>query len=233
MLVVTLSMIATPFVFAAEERWLAPRLIKQPVKPFDAIDADGEPPVIICGFGRVGQIVGRVLRLRGIPFTALEQNAAQVDFVRRFGNKVYYGDPSREDLLRAAGAEKAKVLVVALDDMEQSLRVVEVAVRHFPHLTIHARARNRRHAHYLKDRGVRHIVRETFDSSLRLTDDVLRALGLPQDEARHTVDTFREHDERTLIRQHAVHHDENRLIQTSRQAASELQALFEADREER
>ncbi|WP_448208496.1 monovalent cation:proton antiporter-2 (CPA2) family protein [Azospirillum sp. sgz302134] len=232
MLVVTLSMIATPFVFAAEERWVAPRLIKKPARPFDTIEPDGEPPVIICGFGRVGQIVGRVLRLRGIPFTALEQSAAQVDFVRRFGNKVYYGDPTREDLLRAAGAERAKVLVVALEDMEQSLRVVEIAARHFPHLVIHARARNRRHAHHLMDRGVRHFVRETFDSSLRLTGDVLESLGLPPDEARRTVETFREHDERTLVRQHAVHHDESRLIQTSRQAAAELQSLFEADRGE-
>ena len=233
MLVVTLSMIATPFLFSAEERWLAPRLIRRAARPFDAIDGNEEPPVIICGFGRVGQIVGRVLRLRGIPFTALEQSAAQVDFVRRFGNKVYYGDPTREDLLRAAGAEKAKVLVVALEDMEQSLRVVEIATRHFPQLTILARARNRRHAHHLMDRGVRHIVRETFDSSLRLTGDVLRTLGLPEEEARRTVETFRAHDERTLVRQQAVHHDENRLIQSSRQAAAELQALFEADREER
>lgn len=232
MLVVTLSMIATPFVFAAEERWLAPRLIVKPVRPYDTIAPDGEPPVLICGFGRVGQIVGRVLRLRGIPFTALEQSAEQVDVVRRFGNKVYYGDPSRLDLLRAAGADKAKVLVVALEDMEQSLRVVELATRHFPHLVIHARARNRRHAHFLMDRGVTHFVRETYDSSLRLTGGVLESLGLPPEETRHTLDTFREHDERTLIRQHAVHHDENRLIQTSRQAAAELQALFEADRED-
>lgn len=232
MLVVTLSMIATPFVFAAEERWVAPRLIIKPSRPFDTITVDGETPVIICGFGRVGQIVGRILRLRGIPFTALEHSAAQVDFVRRFGNKVYYGDPTREDLLRAAGAEHAKVLVVALEDMEQSLRVVEVATRHFPHLVIHARARNRRHAHFLMDRGVTHFVRETFDSSLRLTGGVLEALGVSPTDAHHTLETFRAHDERTLIRQHAVHHDENRLIQTSRQAATELQSLFEADREE-
>ena len=229
MLTVTLSMIATPFVFAAEERWLAPRLIGPAPRPFDAIDGAGEPPVIICGFGRVGQIVGRVLRLRGIPFTALEQNAAQVDFVRRYGNKVYYGDPTRADLLRAAGAEHAKVLVVALADMEQSLRVVEAAARHFPHLTILARARNRRHAHFLMDRGVHHFVRETFDSSLRLTGGVLHALGLPPEEAERTLATFRAHDERTLVRQHAVHHDENRLIQSARQAADELQSLFEAD----
>ncbi|AWK86959.1 monovalent cation:proton antiporter-2 (CPA2) family protein [Azospirillum thermophilum] len=232
MLVVTLSMLATPFLFSAEERWLAPRLIVKSPRPFDRIETDGSP-VLICGFGRVGQIVGRILRLRGIPFTALEKDAAQVDFVRRFGNKVFYGDPTRPELLRAAGAETARVLVVALADVEESLRVVEIARRHFPNLTILARARNRRHAHYLMDRGVTHIVRETLDSSLRLTGDVLQTLGLPQDEVARTLDTFRAHDERTLLRQHAVHHDETRLIQTSRQAAAELQALFEADRDER
>ncbi|PWC32325.1 monovalent cation:proton antiporter-2 (CPA2) family protein [Azospirillum sp. TSO35-2] len=231
MLVVTLSMLATPFLFAAEERWLVPRLLTaKPKRPFDAVP-DDNPSIIICGFGRVGQVVGRVLRMRGIPFTALEQNAAQVDFVRKFGSKVYYGDPTRVDLLRAAGAEKARVLVVALDDMEQSLRVAEMARRHFPNLTIVARARNRRHVHHLMDRGITHIFRETFDSSLRMTGDVLRQMGVPDGEVTRTLDTFRAHDERTLIRQHAVHQDEAKLIQTSRDAAAELQALFEADRE--
>jgi monovalent cation:proton antiporter-2 (CPA2) family protein len=232
MLVVTLSMIATPFVFAAEERWVAPRLMTAVKRPYDKIDDHGSP-VIICGFGRVGQVVGRVLRMRGIPFTALEKSAAQVDFVRKFGSKVYYGDPTRVDLLRAAGADQARVLVVALEDMEESLRVVEMARRHFPNLTIAARARNRRHVHHLMDRGVTRIVRETFDSSLRLTADVLRDLGVSEEETARTLDTFRAHDERTLIRQHAVHQDESRLIQTSKQAAAELLALFEADREER
>ncbi|MCG5239817.1 monovalent cation:proton antiporter-2 (CPA2) family protein [Azospirillum doebereinerae] len=232
MLVVTLSMIATPFVFAASERWLVPRLLVKPKRPFDAIHSDGAP-VIICGFGRVGQVVGRVLRMRGIPFTALEKSAAQVDFVRKFGTQVYYGDPTRVDLLRAAGADKARILVVALAEMEESLRVVEMVRRHFPNLTVFVRARNRWHVHQLMDRGVANIVRETFDSSLRLTADVLRALGVEEAEVTRSLDTFRAHDERTLIRQHAVHHDEGRLIQTSKQAAEELQSLFEADREEK
>jgi len=233
MLVVTLSMIVTPFLFAAAERWLVPRLGGKPARAFDTIPAEDAAPVIICGFGRVGQIVGRVLRLRQIPFTALEHSAAQVDFVRRFGNKVFYGDPTRPELLRAAGADSAKVLVVALEDMEQNLTVVDMAQRLFPHLTIAARARNRRHAHLLMDRGVTIIVRETFLSSLELTERVLTATGLDAEEAHRTVETFRAHDERTLERQHAVHHDEQRLIQTSRDSALELQSLFEADRAER
>ncbi len=232
MLVVTLSMIVTPFVFAAEERWLAPRLLTKPKRPFDTIQ-DEDSPVILCGFGRVGQVVGRVLRMRGIPFTALEKNAAQVDFVRRYGSKVYYGDPTRVELMRAAGADKARVLVVALSDMEESLRVVEMARRHFPNLTLFVRARNRWHVHQLMDRGVTNSVRETFDSSLRLTAGVLRALGLNEEEVTRSIDTFRDHDERTLIRQHEVHQDEGRLIQTVVQAAEELQSLFEADNERR
>ncbi|HYG89817.1 MAG TPA: monovalent cation:proton antiporter-2 (CPA2) family protein [Azospirillum sp.] len=238
MLVVTLSMIATPFLFAAVERWIVPRLGGKPARPFDAIAPavagdGGTPPVIICGFGRVGQIVGRVLRLRGIPYTALEKNADQVDFVRRFGTKVFYGDPTRPELLRAAGAESARILVVALADMTECLTVVDMAQRLFPHLTIAARARNRRHAHLLMDRGVRIIVRETFHSSLHLTEQVLTATGMDAEEAHRTIETFRTHDQRTLVAQHAVHHDEQQLIQSSRDAALELQSLFEADRPER
>jgi monovalent cation:proton antiporter-2 (CPA2) family protein len=229
-LVVTLSMILAPFLFAATEGWIIPRLGEKPARSFDDIRAEGTPPVIICGFGRVGQIVGRVLRVRRIPFTALEQSADQVDFVRRFGNKVFYGDPTRPELLRAAGADQARVLVVALEDMTASLTMVDMVQRLFPHLTIAARARNRRHAHLLMDRGVRIIVRETFHSSLRLTEQVLAATGIDADEAARTVETFRAHDERTLIAQHAVHHDEQRLIQSSREAAQELQSLFEADK---
>jgi len=233
MLLVTLSMIATPFLFAAEERWLAPRLTRKAARPFDTIDntaGNATPPVIICGFGRVGQIVGRVLRLRRIPFTALEKDAGQVDFVRRFGNQVFYGDPTRPELLRAAGADTARLLVVALADVQESLTVVDMARRLFPNLRIAARARNRRHAHQLMDRGVEVIVRETFDSSLHLTERVLEFCGLPPDEVRHTIDTFRTHDERTLIAQHGVHHDEERLIQSAQEAARELRRLFEADR---
>ena len=146
------SMIATPVLFSASEKFLIPRL--RPDKPvaFDTIDAE-DNPVIICGFGRMGQIVGRVLRMHNIPFTALERDPGQVDVVRRFGNKVYFGDPTRLDVLRSAGAEQARLLVVALDHMEDVLHTVEVAKRNFPHLTILSRARNRRHAHLLMDRG--------------------------------------------------------------------------------
>lgn len=229
MLVITLSMIAAPPLFALEERFLAPRLVKAPQRAFDPIDGPATP-VIICGFGRFGQVIGRILRVKKIAFTALDRNGEQIDLVRRNGTTAYYGDPARLDVLRSAKAAEAQVLVVALDDVAQSLKVVEHVKRHFPHLAILARARNRRHAHLLMDQGVTHIVRETYHSSLRLTELVLEELGMDAAEAERTVQLFREHDERLLVDQHGIHDDEKQVIQTTRQAMAELSSLLEADR---
>jgi monovalent cation:proton antiporter-2 (CPA2) family protein len=227
-LVVALSMMATPLLFAASEAALVPRL-RQPEAPhYDAI-TDDDVPVLIAGFGRVGQVVGRILRMQGIRFTALERDSGQVEVVRRFGNKVYFGDPSRTDLLRAAGAEHARVLVVAIDNMEDAVRIAEVARRTFPNLAIVARARNRRHVHLLMDRGIEGIVRDTFHSSLKLSELVLQALDVPTERAARAVELFRRHDERVLAETHAIYRDENAMIQTAQQAADELTGLFEAD----
>ena len=228
-LVIALSMAATPPLFALSERFAAPRLLRHEVpRAFEPILDDGVP-VIICGFGRVGQIVGRVLRMHGIGFTALEGDPAQLDVLRRFGAKAYYGDPSRPDVLRAAGAEHARLLVVALDDPEQALRVVEMARRTFPGLHVAARARNRRHAHQLMDRGIARPVRETFHSALHLSELVLGDLGVPDAEARRAVALFQEHDERNLLDTQAFYDDEGRLIQSVRESAEELNGLLEAD----
>jgi glutathione-regulated potassium-efflux system ancillary protein KefC/glutathione-regulated potassium-efflux system protein KefB len=226
--VVTLSMALTPAFFSLnetiEKRWL------RSSKPanFDKIDA-GENRVIIAGFGRVGQIVGRILRSRKIGFTALDMSQEQVDVVRRFGNKVYYGDASRLDLLRAAKADKAEIFVLAIDDVASSLKTAATVKKHFPNLTIYARARNRFHAHQLMDIGVEGMIRETLLSSLDLARQVLQSLGIEEKQARGTVETFRAHDEKSLLAQHAIHHDETKLIQTTKEAALELQALFEGD----
>jgi monovalent cation:proton antiporter-2 (CPA2) family protein len=228
-LVAAISMAATPVLFALSERFLIPRLEAEPVPDFDTIEA-ANAPVIICGFGRFGQIIGRVLRMRGISFTALERDPGQVDVVRRFGNKVYFGDPTRADLLRSAGAEQAKLLIVALDHPEDVLRVVEVAKRNFPQLKILARARNRRHAYLLMDRGVDGLVRETFHSSLKMAETTLTALGIAPDDAARSVALFRDHDERNLRETHAIYRDEKQLIQSTQQATDELMTLFEADR---
>jgi glutathione-regulated potassium-efflux system ancillary protein KefC/glutathione-regulated potassium-efflux system protein KefB len=198
---------------------------------FDEIE-EREHRIIIAGFGRVGQMVARVLAARGIGFTALDISSEQIEVVRRFGNnKAYYGDASRLDLLDAAGAREAHIFVLAIDDIEASVRTAETVKKHFPQLKIFARARNRFHAYRLMDLGVAYIIRETLVSSLELAEHVLAAAGISAWDAKDTVTTFRAHDERTIQRQHAVYHDETQLIQTSREAARELQGIFESDRE--
>jgi len=230
-LVAAASMLATPILFAGAEAWVIPLLRPRRQEPeYDKIEGEANP-VIIAGFGRMGQIVGRVLRLYGIAFTALERNQGQVDVVRRFGNKVYFGDPTRAEVLRASGAAQARLLVVLLDDMEAVLRTVDVARRNFPQLKILARARNRRHAYLLMDRGVDGLVRETFHSSLVLAEQALTALGIDAEAAARAVALFRDPDEKTLEASHAIYRDEQKLIQTTQDATAELESLFEADRE--
>jgi glutathione-regulated potassium-efflux system ancillary protein KefC len=228
MLVITLSMIAAPPLFALEERFLAPLLAKAPARAFDPIDGPATP-VIICGFGRVGQVIGRILRLKKIAFTALDKHGEQIDLVRRYGTRAYYGDPARLDVLRSAKAAEARLMVVALEDVAESLKVVEHAGRHFPNLTVLASARDRRHAHLLMDQGVAHIVRETYHSSLHLTERLLQELGIDAEEAERTVRLFREHDERLLVDQRGIRDDEKQMIQTTKQAMVELAGLLEAD----
>ncbi|MGI3903603.1 MAG: monovalent cation:proton antiporter-2 (CPA2) family protein [Janthinobacterium lividum] len=229
-LLIALSMAATPVLFALSERFLVPRLQPPSQRVFEPIEDEGTP-VIICGFGRVGQIVGRTLRMREIAFTALEQDPEQLDVVRRFGQRVFYGDPTRLEVLRAAGADHAKLLVVTLADMEASLAVIDVARRNFPNLKIVARARNRRHVHLMMDRGIDRFVRETFLSSLALSEMVLQDIGIAPDDVRRTVELFREYDERSLRDSHAYYTDEKQLIQNGRQTADELAGLLEADRQ--
>ena len=229
-LVVALSMAVTPLLFAASERLLVPRLRRRREAPvYDTIDDQAD--IIICGFGRVGQIVGRVLRMQAIPFIALEKDPTQIEVLRRFGSKVYFGNPARPDLLRAAGAERAKLLVVALENMDEILEVVDIARRTFPNLRILARARNRRHAHLLMDRGIAGLVRETFHSSLRLTELALVELGRSASDAARAVELFRVHDEKNLVETHAYYEDERRLLQNAQEQAAELTGLFEADRQ--
>lgn len=228
-LVVAASMLISPVLFGLSERFLIPRLPRRRVRAFDTIQ-EAPAPVVIAGFGRVGQIVGRILRAQGIPFVALDRDPSQVEVVRRFGGRVYFGDPSRLDVLRAAGLAHAKILVIAIDDMEQAVRIAELAKRNFPRLCIHARARNRRHAHAFMDLGAASVVRETYFSSIRLAENVLGGLGLDADTARHVAHVFRERDERALAETHAYAHDESALIQNSKEIAEELEHILAADR---
>jgi len=228
-LIVSVSMAMTPLLVMVNERLLRPWLDGRTQPVFDRIDDAGNA-VIIAGFGRVGQIVGRILRVKKIPFTALEVNPTQVDFVRKFGGKLYYGDASRVELLRAAHAEQARIFVLAIDDIESSLKTADTVRKHFPHLQIIARARNRHHVHRLMDHGIKVFVRETYMSSLQMAKKVLCALDNPQEEVKAAIEKFREHDEANLIKQHAIHHDESQLIQSVKDAAAELEELFELDK---
>jgi glutathione-regulated potassium-efflux system ancillary protein KefC/glutathione-regulated potassium-efflux system protein KefB len=197
-------------------------------RPFDTPE-ELYPKVIIAGFGRFGQIVGRILRAKKIAFTALEANQTQVDFLRRFGNQVFYGDASRLEMLRAAHAENAEVFVLAIDDVEASVRTAELIHKHFPHLKIFARARNRQHAFRLMDLDVRYTIRETLVSSLEMSEKVLETLGLSKSNAVETVRRFRAHDEVTMAKQQAVKDDESKFLQTTRESAEQLLHLFETD----
>ncbi len=224
--VVTISMLTTPFLVNLL-RCLPQR--KQAVPEGEAPPGD-DNPVIIAGFGRFGQIVGRILATRGIPFTALDRDSEQLDFVTQFGEKAYFGDASRLDLLRAAKADKASILVIAIDDIEASMKCAEIAKQHFPKLKIFARAHNRLHAYQLLDLGISRVWRETFHSSADMAGRVLTELGLPDSTAEESVRIFTLHDERLLRRAAAHHADRGKLIEIARAGRAELRSLFEQDR---
>lgn len=225
--VVSTSMAATPLVMLLADR-VVTRLTKTDAREFDSLD-DAEHPVIIAGFGRYGQIVARVLGAAGHRFTALDINAEHIDFVRKFGNKAYYGDASRLDLLRAARADQARAFVLAIDDVESSVRTAATVKRAFPGLPVFARARNRDHAYRLMDLGVEVLNRETFWSSLRMAEEVLVSLGMERGDAQTACDSFQRTDHELLRRQHAVHHDQALLIETAKAGREELQSIFDQD----
>ena len=227
-LVVTLSMLLAPIAFAIQDRVIDPWLERRSEPEYDSIDEPANP-VIIAGYGRVGQVISRLLRMAGIPFTALEASFQQVDFVRRYGCKVYYGDASRLELLHAAKTGEAKLFVLAIDDVDSSVKTAEVVRRHFPNLPIIARARNRTHYFQLRNLGVRNIFRETFPASIDMARLALLKLGLGPAATERAIGLFKRHDEEQLDAQYAVRQDEARLIQSTREAAEQLRELFETD----
>lgn len=227
--VVTVTMAATPVLMLLDD--LATRYWRAERPPYDDMPED-EGHVIVAGFGRVGQITARVLQARKIPFTAIDASSAQVDFVKKFGAKVYYGDTSRLDILRAAQAGKARAFVLALDDVNESLKTAETVRRAFPDLPIYARARDREHTHRLMDLGVEHAWRETFLSSLELTSEVLRGLGEPESEVRRLIETFRRYDERRLYEDYKHYTDAEKMQAHAKSATRELEELFAQDAEE-
>src|SRR5215469_16838806 len=227
---VALSMVAAPFLFTINDRFVQPWFSSRlPEREADEIDEKGKP-VILAGFGRFGHIVGRVLHLQGIQATVLDLDADQVELVRKLGIKVFYGDASRLELLRAAGADTAKLMIVAVDDEEKSLLIVETVQKHFPNLKILARAAGRDHAYRLLGRGVDDIFRETLGSSLDLSVAALRLLGFRAYEATRAARAFREYDEHNVRELAQYAGDRSQFIAKAREKIRSLEQLFEAER---
>ncbi len=225
-MIVTLSMATTPLLLALDD--LVRKRIRKAEPVYDDLPAKNGH-VVISGFGRVGQVVARILTAKGIPFTALDPDPDQVELVSKFGNKSYFGDASQLSILEAAETGKARAFVLAIDDVEKSLKTAELVKTYFPHVPIYARARNRRHVHQLMNLGVKNIERETFLSSLELTRDVLRGLGLAEGEVRFTVDAFKEHDEALLFENYAHYTDMQKMAALAMKRSDELAQVLAED----
>ncbi len=225
-LVVALSMALTPLLLLLSD--LASRLSREDDRPADAIDQQ-DAPVIIAGFGRFGQIVGRLLFASGTRATVLDHDPDQVETLRKFGFRVFYGDATRLDLMQSAGAAHAKLLVIALDDVDSSIKLAELAQEHFPHLRVVARARNVSHYIKLRQFKIRHVERETFESALRIGRRALEHLGVSPYEARERADRFRVHNVQALEELLPVFGDESRQLSQAKASRAQLEAQFAQD----
>ena len=229
--VVALSMMTTPFLLIINDRIIEPYFSGGAKPAFDIVEDEGNP-VIIAGFGRFGQIVGRLLTANRIGVTILDHDPIHIDTIRKFGSKVFYGDATRLDLLRSAGAEQAKLIVVAIDDVEQSLRLIDSVKVEFPHLTILARARNVQHAFSLMERDVALYQREIFESALKLGEQVLVQMGHGPYAEHMAAQKFRSHDLKSLLKRYHARDDEEKLISVVREAKHQLEEAMSADEEE-
>ena len=227
-LIVTISMVLTPIVFWLVSDKIVPYLNKNNTPKYDEIP-NSHPLMIIAGFGRVGQIVARLAHMQHFPFTAIDNNLQRIDFVRRYSGTLYYGDVTQPDLLRSAGIEHAKVFVLAIDDVEDSINVVRHISLNYPNLTLLVRARDRYHMHLLRDLGVKHIWRETYLTSLGMGYRALCELGISKEAAYDSVELFRNYDEELLSRQQRIYTDEQKVFESYRDFLSELEHLFESD----
>ncbi len=227
---VAISMLVTPLALVIVDRFVTPRLASRGAPKLDEIDQPQRETVIIAGFGRYGQIVGRLLLANGMQPTVLDHDSEQIEAVRRFGWRAFYGDATRLDLLRVAGAAEARVLVVAIDDVAQSLALVDLAREHFPHLTLVARARNVQHWYQLNERGVAHIERETFDAALMSARSVLEALGFERHQARNLALRFRRHNVEQLQESAPHFRDESRLIAMSKIGRQQMEQFMADER---
>ena len=197
LLVIALSMLLTPLLFILYDRVIAARAVAGEAREEDSIDEPGE--VIIAGYGRIGTVIDRMLLAAGYKTTVIDYDSNQIDSLRKFGARVYYGDATRPDLLMAAGIDRAKVLVICIDNVDQATKLAEYAISTFPNLHVVVAARNRHHVYELWGVGCRDIVRETYDSALRIGRSVLEATGIPREKAELLVDAFNQMDRRAML----------------------------------
>jgi monovalent cation:H+ antiporter-2, CPA2 family len=229
--VTALSMASTPILMLLAERVLLPRVGTRVAPPRDADAVDARNRVIIAGFSEFGSTVGRFLRANGVEATILDNDSDRVDLLRRMGFKVYYGDATRHDLLEAAGAADAAILISAVDSLDVSHRLIETAQRHFPNLTVYVRARHRFDAYELMELGVDRVYREHVDTTVRLGVDVLRQLGHGAHTAYRAGQAFLKYDEAALTTLAPDRHDMSRYIASVRDQIAQQEALLLADRE--
>ena len=230
---VAVSMLVSPLLLVAHDRLLLPRYAHLGKLDLPEISEPQDAPVVMAGFGRYGQIVARMMLAQGIPCTVLDHDAEMIEAARSFGYRVFYGDASRLDLLRTAGAASAKVLVVAVDDVAQSLAIVDLAQAHFPNLQIVARARDVTHWNQLRDRGVMRVERELFESSLRSARSVLELMGHSAVAAQESAMRFREHNLELFEKMHPHYKDRAKLIAVVKQGRRQLEDQMAQEREQR
>ncbi len=230
---VAVSMLISPLILVAIDKLLLPRYANCGVPALDEISEVQDASTIIAGFGRYGQIIARVLLAQGLPATVLDHDAEMIEAARKFGYRVFYGDATRLDLLRTAGAAKAKILVVAVDDVEQSLEIVDIAREHFPHLQIVARAHDVTHWNKLRDRQVMWVEREMFESSLRSARSVLELLGQEPFEARQAAMRFRQHNLELFEKLHPHYRDQAKLISVIKEGRNQLEEQMAQEREDK
>jgi len=229
---VAISMLITPLLLVAADKWLIPLLSGQSRKNLPEIDEPQNEAVIIAGFGRYGQVVGRLLYANGIHPTVLDTDADQIEAMRRFDWRVFYGDATRLDLMRTAGAASAKVLVLAIDDVEQSVAVAKMVRENFPNLTVVARARNVQHYFELLDLGVTIIERETLDSALMSARSVLEQLGWERHQARTLALRFRRHNIDGLLKMAPHRKDADKVLAAAKLGRQQLEEQFAQEREQ-
>ncbi|SUA91852.1 K(+)/H(+) antiporter [Pandoraea pulmonicola] len=230
---VALSMLVSPLLLVAIDKWLLPRYSVKGSPRMEEISEPQSANVVICGFGRYGQIVGRALVPQGVSITVLDHDPDTIESLRQFGFRVFYGDATRLDLLRIAGVASARAVVVAVDDADQSLEIVDLMREHFPHVPIVARARNVGHLFQLRDRGVQHIEREVFESSLRSARSVLEALGWPAAEAREATMAFRRANLQLTDEMYPTYQDRNKMIATAKEGRRQFEEQMTREREQR